>query len=67
MKLGDAVKRRRIELGISREDVAERMHCALTYPGMIECGTRTPRLPMLGHLARALETTPADLLEDVEL
>jgi transcriptional regulator with XRE-family HTH domain len=67
MRLGEAVRRRRLELGITRETVAERMHCALTYPGMIETGERTPRLPLLGHLAQALETTATDLLRDVEL
>jgi transcriptional regulator with XRE-family HTH domain len=59
-----------MKLGISQEELAERMGTDLTQIGGIERGTRNPSYETLSRLARALDirvgklTSMADRLED---
>ena len=59
---GDSVRRRRTELGLTQEDLAERAVLHRTYVGGIERGERNISLLNLLLIARALETEPGNLL-----
>ncbi|WP_438770102.1 helix-turn-helix domain-containing protein [Brevibacillus sp. JB24b] len=58
-------KSRRLELGLSLEEVAKRAEISKAYLSQIENGVRGKRLnyPMLLRLANALETTPDELMK----
>ncbi|HEX8051205.1 MAG TPA: helix-turn-helix transcriptional regulator [Solirubrobacterales bacterium] len=59
--LGDAVRRLRLEAGMSQEQLAERAGTDLTQIGGIERGVRNPSYTTLVRLAAALETTVGEL------
>lgn len=54
--LGEAVRRLRLEAGLSQEQLAERAGTDLTQVGGIERGVRNPSYTTLLRLADALET-----------
>ncbi|HEX5983234.1 MAG TPA: helix-turn-helix transcriptional regulator [Solirubrobacterales bacterium] len=54
--LGEAVRRLRLEAGLSQEQLAERAGTDLTQVGGIERGVRNPSYTTLLRLANALET-----------
>ena len=56
-ELAEAVRARRVELGLSQRQLAER--AAMTQPGIarFEAGGTTPTLPLLERLATALGLT----------
>ncbi|MBT9237027.1 helix-turn-helix transcriptional regulator [Pseudomonas sp. MG-2] len=56
------MKRRRIELGLSQEELAERAGVHRTYVGMLERGEKNATLYSIERLAGALEVEPATLL-----
>lgn len=56
------VRRRRIELGISQEELAERAGVHRTYIGMLERSEKNATLYSIERLAGALEVEPATLL-----
>ncbi|MFT0516294.1 MULTISPECIES: helix-turn-helix domain-containing protein [Pseudomonas] len=56
------VKRRRLELGISQEELAERAGVHRTYIGMLERSEKNATLYSIQRLAGALEVEPATLL-----
>lgn len=56
------VKRRRLELGISQEELAERAGVHRTYIGMLERSEKNATLYSIERLAGALEVEPATLL-----
>lgn len=58
------VKRRRLELGISQEQLAERAGVHRTYIGMLERSEKNATLYSIERLAMALEVMPSDLLID---
>ena len=64
-RFGTAVKRRREELGLTQEDLAERAGLHRTYLSDIERGTRNPSLVNIDRLAGALGTSLADFFRDV--
>jgi len=59
--LGEAIRRLRLEAGLSQEQLAERVGTDLTQVGGIERGVRNPSYTTLLRLAIALETTVGDL------
>lgn len=63
---GEAVRRRRIEAGLSQEDLAERAELHRTYIGGIERGERNVGLANVAHVARALGASLGDLMTDVD-
>ena len=63
--LGMNVRERRRYRGISQEKLAEIADLHRTYIGGIERGERNVSLENIVRLARALGTTPSQLLENV--
>lgn len=62
---GLAVKKRRLEIGLTQEAFAEKAHLHRTYVGGIERGIRNIALINTIQIAQALELTPQELLERV--
>lgn len=60
-RFGRAVRRRRMELGLSQETLAERADLHRTYVADIERGVRNVSLKNIEKLARALDVSIADL------
>ena len=56
------VKRLRIERKLTQEQLAHDSEIDLTYLGGIESGRRNPSVDVLGRIAIALGTVPAELL-----
>ncbi len=64
--LGRAVAVRRLELGLSRHDLAERSGLSYPFVCEIERGAKQPSAPSLRRLADALQLRVADLYARVE-
>lgn len=65
-ELSNRVARARKELGLSQEALAKRAHMSRNYVSLIERGIATNVTPaMMGNLASALNTTPAELWGEV--
>jgi transcriptional regulator with XRE-family HTH domain len=62
---GQAVRKRRLALGLTQETVAELSGLHRTYLSDVERGARNPSLFIIARIARALGTTPSRLLEKV--
>lgn len=60
-RFGRAIKKRRSELGISQEELAERSNLHRTYIADIERGTRNVSLENIERLAKALNISIAIL------
>ena len=65
-RFGRAVRRLRAQRGISQETLAERSSSHPNYIGGIERGERNPTLLKIAAIAKALRSTPSDLLRDGE-
>jgi transcriptional regulator with XRE-family HTH domain len=59
--LGEALRRLRLEAGLSQEQLAERAATDLTQVGGIERGVRNPSYTTLVRLTDALETSVGKL------
>lgn len=59
--LGEAVRRLRLEAGMSQEQLAEAAGTDLTQIGGIERGVRNPSYTTMVRLAAALETSVGEL------
>lgn len=64
--IGQRLRARRVELGLTIADVAERSGLSLPYVSNLERGRGNPTLDALTVLARALEVTLAALMGDDE-
>lgn len=63
---GASVRAIRLDRALSQEALAERAGLHRTYVGDIERGRRNVSLVNIDRLARALSTSPADLLVDTD-
>ena len=61
------VRQRRAELGLSQEQLAEKVGCHRNYMGRIERGEQNITLDMMVRVVKALGTTIADLSTDAKL
>jgi transcriptional regulator with XRE-family HTH domain len=59
--VGDRIRKRRTELGLSQRDIAE-PGVTYAYISRIEAGTRSPSLTALVKIAEKLDTTALTLL-----
>lgn len=58
------IRRRRLELAMTQEQLAESAGLSVAALGRIERGNAEPRPSTLGRLATALQCVPKDLLTD---
>lgn len=61
--LGNAIRSRREEMGISQEDLALECDLHRTYISQLERGQKSPTLRVIFVIAKALKMTPARLVE----
>jgi transcriptional regulator with XRE-family HTH domain len=66
LRFGRRVQRRRRDLGLSQEALAERAGLHRTYVGSLERGERNVALLNLVALARALNLRTAEMLDGVD-
>jgi transcriptional regulator with XRE-family HTH domain len=64
--LGRAIRRRREQLSLSQEALAERAGVHRTYVGGVERGERNITVVTLAKFANALKTQASTILEDAE-
>jgi transcriptional regulator with XRE-family HTH domain len=62
LAFGAAVRRLRLDRGLSQEDFGDLVEMHRTFVGGIERGERNPTLVTIARLARGLDISPADLL-----
>ena len=60
VKFGHRIRKRRQGLGITQEELADRVSLSRTHMGHIEQGRRSPSLEVLNKIAKALKTSPKD-------
>jgi transcriptional regulator with XRE-family HTH domain len=60
--LGDAIRLRRVELGLSQEALADRADIHLTHVGDLERGVGNPNYATLVKVAAALRLEPGELV-----
>lgn len=60
--LGDTIRDRRLELGLSQEDLGRRCKLDRTYISGIENGKRNPTVTCIDGIARSLELTLQELI-----
>jgi len=63
--LGQAIRKRRLALGLSQEKLGEKADLHWTYIGGIERGERNVSLVNIVKIARALRTRVSELLADL--
>lgn len=61
--IGQNVRRRRTELQLTQQALADSLGIAQTYLSDIETGKRNPSAAMIANFAEALGMVPADLLK----
>lgn len=61
-KLGKEIKKRRVKLNLSQEELAYLCDLHRTYIGSIERGERNVSLQNIVTIARSLKCSPSDLL-----
>lgn len=66
-ELGERIRARRLELGLSQEALAAGAGLHRTYIGSAERGERNVALVNTVRLARALEVDPADLVRGMRI
>lgn len=64
--LGKAIRARRLELGLTQEDLAEAADLHWTYIGGIERGERNVSLNNIVKIARALRTQSSVLMRGIQ-
>ncbi|QCS48282.1 helix-turn-helix transcriptional regulator [Picosynechococcus sp. PCC 11901] len=65
-QFGYVVKKRRIELSLSQEELAFRANLHRTYISDIERGSRNPSLKNIFRIAQALEISVSQLFSEIE-
>ena len=61
--LSKRIKKRRNELGITQEELAEKIGVSRVYVGYVEQGRNTPSLEILEKIAKALKIKLSELFE----
>jgi transcriptional regulator with XRE-family HTH domain len=64
--LGEAVRRRRRELGLTQEELALRSGLHQRWISNVENGKRNPSYSSIGRLAAGLELAPSELMASAE-
>lgn len=64
LAVGETVRRRREQLGLSQEKFAERCGLHRTYIGFLERGERTPNIETLAKVAAVMRRSASSLLRE---
>jgi transcriptional regulator with XRE-family HTH domain len=56
------VRRRRLELGLTQKQLADKMGCTHPYISQVENGESNPSLDVVERFARALDWSPVQIL-----
>ncbi len=64
IQLGNALRARRQELGLSQEALAEVVDCHRNFVGRLERGEQNPTVDMLVRFAKALKCSVTDLVRE---
>ena len=59
--LGKKIQRKRKALGLTQDELAEKVGISLTYMGFIEQGRYAPSLEVLNKIAKVLKVPLSDL------
>lgn len=62
--LGQAIRRRRLEAGLSQEQLAERADVHRNHVGFVERGERSPTVVVLDRIAQGLGIPAWELLKE---
>lgn len=62
-----ALRKRRMSLGLTQQQAAEKLGISGAYYGMIEQGSRTPRLAMAFKIASILNSQVEEVFPEVVL
>lgn len=65
-QFGTIIRKRRLELGLGQEALADKALLHRTHVSLLERGKRMPSLLVIKKLAAALETTMSCLMADLE-
>lgn len=60
-KLGDKIQRLRKNIGLTQEELAEKLNISRTHVGHIEQGRKNPSLKLLNKLSKVLRVKVGDL------
>lgn len=63
---GQVIRQLRTEKGLSQEKLSFESNLDRSFISQLECGVKQPSLVTIFQLAKALETSPAHILESVE-
>jgi transcriptional regulator with XRE-family HTH domain len=63
LAFGAAVRSKRLELGLSQEELAAIAAVERSHMGKIERGEHTPNFALILRLAKALKITPGNLVD----
>lgn len=66
-QIGARIQKVRKEVGLSQEDLALEADLDRTYISHVERGTRNPTVVVIFKIAKALNTTPSELLKGLSL
>lgn len=66
VQFGRIVRKMRLDKGLSQEKLAEKAEVHRTYIGMIERGEKNVTLTNVSKVARALDKTMSQLLENLK-
>lgn len=67
MRLGNAVRVRRLAIGMSQEALADYAEIDRSHMGMIERGERNVTFLNIMRITKAIQCKPSDLLIDADL
>ncbi|MBW5290833.1 MAG: hypothetical protein Rsou_1136 [Candidatus Ruthia sp. Asou_11_S2] len=57
------LKQQRSKVGLSQEKLAEKANLLVRYISLLECDRQQPSLTTFIKIARALETSPSELID----
>lgn len=63
-QLGAAIRKRRLSLGLSQEEFAEKIDCHRNFIGRLERGEQNPTVDTLVKLAAGLRCKVVDIIKD---
>jgi transcriptional regulator with XRE-family HTH domain len=66
-QFGREIRKRRIALSLTQEQLAGAARLHPTHISLIEAGERRVRIETIARLARALKTQPGELMPKIEL